>query len=99
MYDRLSVGGPKGLSADFAAICGRVSEHPILVLPSVFPIDEKRPFRHLLFSADQVHRKPCESTGNRSTASSRDFLEGGGRQNKKSHFTAIKSIQTGRKTS
>ena len=39
-YERLSVDNPKGISADFAAICRRVSEHPILVLPSVFPIDE-----------------------------------------------------------
>ena len=38
--ERLSVDDLKGISADFAAICGRVSEHPILVLPSVFPIDE-----------------------------------------------------------
>ena len=38
--ERLSVDDPKGISADFAAICRRVSEHPILVLPSVFPIDE-----------------------------------------------------------
>ena len=39
-HERLSVDDLKGISADFAAICGRVSEHPILVLPSVFPIDE-----------------------------------------------------------
>ena len=38
--ERLSAVGPKGISADFAAICGRVSEHPIPVLPSVFPINE-----------------------------------------------------------
>ena len=48
--ERLSVDDLKGISADFAAICGRVSEHPILVLPSVFPIDELRPSRHLPFS-------------------------------------------------
>ena len=35
----LSVDDLKGISADFAAICRRVSEHPILVLSSVFPID------------------------------------------------------------
>ena len=39
-YERLSVDDLKEISADFAAICRRVSEHPILVLPSVFPIDE-----------------------------------------------------------
>ena len=36
--ERLSVDDLKGISADFAAICRRVSEHPILVLPSIFPI-------------------------------------------------------------
>ena len=39
-HERLSVDDPPGISADFAAICRRVSKHPILVLPSVFPIDE-----------------------------------------------------------
>ena len=36
--ERLSVDDPPGISADFAAICRRVSKHSILVLPSVFPI-------------------------------------------------------------
>ena len=37
--ERLSVDDLKGISADFAAICRRFSEHPILVLPSVFLIE------------------------------------------------------------
>ena len=40
LNERLSVDDLKGISADFAAICRRVSEHLVLVLPSVFPIDE-----------------------------------------------------------
>ena len=97
-HERLSVDGPKEISADFAAICGRVSEHPILVLPSVFPIDESDRFAICSFQPIKFTENPANLQVTDQQRAAGIFLRGGG-QNKKSHFTAIKSIQTGRKTS